>query len=462
MTQRKIAARVKAVGAIFAAVLSAASSAQVPGTRAPAVFSEPRGESDYRAPAHPDTLIRHATVLDGAGKRFTGDILIRKGRIAAVGPALEAAGAIEIEAAGRFVTPGIVDIHTHYGTFPLPQTADESDNSDLVEKGDFNAADTWIEHAVRAADPAFSRALAGGVTTLQVLPGSSVLIAGRSVILKPLPAVTASAMRFPGAPRGLKLACGSNALSEDGASSRQGQIALLRKTLLDTQRYIASWTAYRGGKTTTEPARDLRLESLAAVFAGQAPVHVHCYRADDMATWISVFDEFGIKVSAFHHASEAYKIAPLLAKKGICAAVWPDWWGFKREAEDAIPENAAFVHAAGGCAIMHSDIPVLGSLLAIETAKAAAAGRRTGLPIPPEQAIRWITSNPARAIGLGDRIGTLAPGMNADLVIWSADPFSIYAHADRVYIDGALAYDRAAGARPSDFELGRPQRGGAR
>ena len=170
-------------------------------------------------------------------------------------------------------------------------------------------------------------------------------------------------------------------------------------------------------------------------------------------------DEFGFRIAAFHHGVEAYKIADTLAAKQVCGALWADWWGFKMEAQDAIRENAAFVEAAGGCAMMHSDSPQVGQRLTIEAAKAAGAGRRAGLPLPPETIIRWVTSNPAQGMGLGDRVGTLAPGYNADLVLWSGDPFSIYSHADRVYIDGALVYDRANPAyRPrSDFEIGRAE-----
>jgi imidazolonepropionase-like amidohydrolase len=194
------------------------------------------------------------------------------------------------------------------------------------------------------------------------------------------------------------------------------------------------------------------------VLLGEMKVHVHCYRADDIAVMLSVAREFGFRIAAVHHAAEAYKIAELLRDDGVCAAVWPDWWGFKREAEDAIPENAAFVDAVGGCALMHSDIPLLGDRLNTEAAKAAAAGRRAGLDLPPERAIRWITSNPARALGLDERIGSITAGKNADLVIWSGDPFSVYTHADQVFIDGALVYDRSDPARHprSDFELGRP------
>ena len=241
---------------------------------------------------------------------------------------------------------------------------------------------------------------------------------------------------------------------------RQGEIAGIRVALLDAKQYQADWDEYTAGRKPEPPKRDLKLDTLAAAIRGELPVHVHCYRADDIARWIAVLAEFGMHITAVHHATEAYKIAPLLAEQHVCAAVWPDWWGFKREAEDGIAENAAFVDAAGGCAIMHSDVPLLGGLLNIEAAKAAAAGRRAGLVIPPERAIRWITSNAAQALSLTTRIGRIAPGMNADVVLWSGDPFSIYSHADLVLIDGAVAYDRdgPSAQRATDFELGRPQR----
>ena len=423
-------------------------------------------ESRYQPLPRVDTILTGATVLDGAGGRLDdADVMIQNGRITALGQQLPRGAARVVDARGRWITPGIIDIHTHYGTYLLPQTAAEASASDVIEDSDPNVADTWIEHAVRPGDPAFARALASGVTTLQILPGSGALFGGRSVIVKPIPAVTLDQMRFPGAPQGLKMACGSNPAGSFGGrgrfpNSRQGEIAGIRVALLDAKQYQADWDEYTAGRKPEPPKRDLKLDTLAAAIRGELPVHVHCYRADDIARWIAVLAEFGMHITAVHHATEAYKIAPLLAEQHVCAAVWPDWWGFKREAEDGIAENAAFVDAAGGCAIMHSDVPLLGGLLNIEAAKAAAAGRRAGLVIPPERAIRWITSNAAQALSLTTRIGRIAPGMNADVVLWSGDPFSIYSHADLVLIDGAVAYDRdgPSAQRATDFELGRPQR----
>jgi imidazolonepropionase-like amidohydrolase len=439
---------------------------------APSVVAPPRQaaleapESRYRPLPRVDTLLTGATILDGVGGRIEhGDLLMREGRIVVVGHALSHEGAVVVDASGRWITPGIIDIHTHYGTYVLPQSAAEASVSDVLEESDPNVADTWIEHAVRPGDPAFSRALASGVTTLQILPGSSALFGGRSVVVKPVPAVTLDQMRFPGARQGLKMACGSNPASSFGSrgrfpNSRQGEIAGVRAAFLEAQRYLKEWEDYRAGRRADAPRRDLKLDTLAAVIRGELRVHIHCYRADDIANWISTLEEFGVHLTAVHHAVEAYKIAPFLVQKQVCVVVWPDWWGFKREAEDGIPENGAFIDAARGCVVMHSDIPVLGSLLNIEAAKAAAAGRRAGLAISEEHAIRWITSNAAKALGLESQVGHLASGMNADVVVWSGNPFSIYSKADLVFIDGALAYDRhgPSSQRPSDLELGRSQK----
>jgi hypothetical protein len=163
-----------------------------------------------------------------------------------------------------------------------------------------------------------------------------------------------------------------------------------------------------------------------------------------MARMIDLAHEFGFHIAAFHHAAEAYKIAPLLVANEICIAGWPDWWSFKPEAEDSIRENIAFVDAAGGCVMVHSDIPILGEHLNLEAAKAAAAGRRAGLKLPPEHVIEWLTSNPAKALALGGQIGRLVPGFDADVVLWSGDPFSIYSKPEKVFVDGALMFDSSA------------------
>ncbi|WP_380876083.1 imidazolonepropionase related amidohydrolase [Sphingomonas sp. DBB INV C78] len=421
--------------------------------------------STYHPLPRADMLITGATILDGAGKRLdNADILVREGKIVAVGQNLDRTNVTPVDGHGKWLTPGIIDVHSHDGTFVVPLTSIDDHASDVAEISDPNVADTWIEHAVNPQDVAFGRALAGGVTTLQILPGSEPLLAGRSVVLKNVPATTMQGMKFPDAPQGLKMVCGENPKGHFGEAgrapnSREGELALLRAAFLSAQDYAEEWREYASGEEDDRPRRNLKLETLAAVLKGDIRVHTHCYRADDMAIMLGLAKEFHFRIAAFHHATEAYKIPGLLKEAGTCAAVWSDWWGFKMEASDGIRENAAFVDAGGACAMMHSDSPQVGQRLMIEAAKAAGAGRRAGLTLPPEQVIRWVTSNPAKALGLDDRIGTLAAGYNADLVLWSGDPFSIYSHADRVYVDGALVFDRANPAyRPrADFELGRPE-----
>lgn len=416
----------------------------------------------YRPAPSPPVVLAGATILDGAGRRIdNGEILLANGKIVDVGQHVpRPQGTLVIDARGKWVTPGLIDVHTHLGVYTLPQTSLDAQASDVVEQRDPNAADTWIEHAVRSVDPGFSHALAAGVTTLQILPGSSDLFGGRSVIVHPIPSPTIAGMKFPGAPQGIKMACGANPkqafASRNLLNSRQGEIAQMREAFLEAQEYREQRRdGDGGGHHGPRPGNDLRNQTLAMVLDGKMPVHIHCYRSDDMARLIDLSHEFGFHIAAFHHAAEAYKIAPLIISSGICVAGWPDWWGFKPEAEDSIRENIAIIDGAGGCAMVHSDIPILGEHLNLEAAKAAAAGRRMGYSLPPERVIRWLTSNPARALALGDRIGRLAPGFDADVVLWSGDPFSVYSKPEKVFIDGAMMFDANRPKRPSDFELGR-------
>jgi imidazolonepropionase-like amidohydrolase len=284
-----------------------------------------------------------------------------------------------------------------------------------------------------------------------------------------MPSVSYQGMKFPGAPHGLKMACGENPKRVYGErkqapSTRMGNVAGYRAEWIAAQKYIRDWEDFEkkrgksnGDTEVTEPVRDLKLETLAAVLKGEILVHMHCYRADEMLTILDMADEFGYRVSAFHHGVEAYKIADQLAAKGVCGALWADWWGFKAEAYDGIQENLALVdRPEGGCSIVHSDSAEGIQRLNQEAAKAMTRGQRVGLDIPPERAIRWITSNAARSLGILEQTGTLEAGKMADVVIWNGNPFSVYAKADQVFIDGALLYDRNDPARQplSDFELG--------
>ncbi|MEO5818901.1 MAG: amidohydrolase [Vicinamibacteraceae bacterium] len=429
-------------------------------------LSVPRDDpfpSTYKAPVSPPFAIRNATLLTAAGPVIpNGTILVRDGRIVAIGATVDVpAGTTIIDAGGKFVTPGIIDDHSHLGVYAAPGVDASSDGNEATKP---NTADVWAEHSVWPQDPQFPRNLAGGVTTLQVLPGSANLFGGRSVVLKVVPGRTAQDMKFPGALYGLKMACGENpkrVYAKSGPSTRMGNVAGYRAAWIQAEQYRRKWDKYLAEKDKAEkkgsaPDRDLTNETLAEVLRGNILVHNHCYRADEMAQMIDIANEFGYKIRSFHHVVEGYKIADRLAAAGIAASIWADWGGFKMEALDGVKANAAILQGAGARAIIHSDDPSGSQRLNQEAAKAMAAGAAIGLPVAPADAIKWLTINPAWALGLDDKIGSLEAGKNADLVLWSGDPFSVYTRTDKVWIDGVLRYDRSAPDTRwrTDFELG--------
>ncbi len=415
-------------------------------------------ESRYTALSGEATLLKGATVLTGSGERLDGaDVLFSDGKIVAVGADIAADGAAVVAANGKWVTPGVIDVHSHLGVYPSPHTASHSDGNEATAPV---TAEVWAEHSVWPHDPGFVTALAGGITSMQILPGSANLIGGRSVTVKNVPGRNVMDMKFPGAPYGMKMACGENPKRVYGGrgqapSTRMGNVAGYRSAWIAAADYRDKVAAAENGKGEA-PMRDLKLETLAGVLNGKILVHNHCYRADEMSVMLDIAKEFGYKVTAFHHAVEAYKIGDLLAEADTCSAMWADWWGFKMEAYDGIRENAALVDKAGACAIIHSDDSLGIQRLNQETAKVMGAAARAGVDVPPERAIRWITSNPAKALGVADVTGTLEVGKMADVVVWSGNPFSVYTKAERVYIDGALAFERGNDAvNPvTDFSLG--------
>ncbi len=445
----------------LAALLAACGSDQGDQQSATAAYA-----STYQPAEAPTVAIVNATALTGTGERIeSATIVLSGGRIEAVGADLSPPrGATVVDASGKWVTPGIIDVHSHLGVYPSPSVAAHLDGNEMVDP---NTAQVWAEHAVWPQDPGFAAALAGGITTLQVLPGSANLFGGRSVTLKNVSSRTVQGMKFPGAPYGLKMACGENpkrvyGTGKDSAPmTRMGNVAGYRQAWIKAADYARKWRNFEenGGE---QPERDLQLETLAAVLAGEILIHNHCYRADEMAVMLDVAREFGYRVTAFHHAVEAYKIADLLAQDEVCAAVWADWWGFKVEAFDMVRENAAMVDAAGACAIVHSDSAVGIQRLNQEAAKIMAAARRAGWDVTPERAIVWITANAAKALGVAEQTGALVKGKMADVVIWDRNPFSVYARAEQVYIDGVLMFDRGDPERipKSDFMLGLDIEGG--
>ena len=427
-------------------------------------------KNPYPSSYHPslvqNTLIKNATVLTGTGERLeNADVLFVDGKITKIGENISATDAAVVDGKGKWVTPGIIDVHSHLGVYPSPSFKSNSDGNEMTNP---NTSRVWAEHSVWPQDPGFNTARAGGITTLQILPGSANLFGGRSVTLKNVSSKTMQGMKFPDAPYGLKMACGENpkrvyAAQHTAPSTRMGNMAGYREAWAKAVEYKRAWEKYDAdyaeGKNPKVPERDLTNDTLRGVLDGEILIHNHCYKAEEMAMMIDLGKEFNYNAGTFHHAIEAYKIADLLAENGNCAAMWPDWWGFKMEAYDMVQENVAIVNAVkNSCAIVHSDSGKTIQRLNQEAGKVMYRANEHGFKIKPEEAISWITLNSAKAIGLNTKTGSLEVGKNADVVMWNTNPFSVYAHAEQVFIDGAKVFDNKDKKyqAQSDFLLGQP------
>ena len=329
-------------------------------------FARDPFESNYKPLASERTLIKSVNLYDGLGNEYSNfDVLIDNGIIEEIGKDIVDGDATIIDAKGKWLTPGIIDIHSHMGVYPAPGVRTSSDGNEATSP---ITAEVWAEHSVWTQDPQFSLALKGGVTAFHVLPGSANLMGGRGATFKNIPRNTIHDMKFPGAPHSLKMACGENPKRVYGnrgsaPSTRMGNMAGYRKAWINASDYQRRKNEYTSKSDEAKelidpPKRNLELDTLAGVLDGEILVQNHCYRADEMAMMIEMSKEFDYKITAFHHAVEAYKIADLLADEGICGALWADWWGFKHEAYDMVPANIAIVDQARGgkgCAIVHSD-----------------------------------------------------------------------------------------------------------
>ena len=424
-------------------------------------------ESTYKPEESSKIIITNANILTGNGDSILdASILMHKNKIVAVGKDLDQSDATVIDAEGKWVTPGIIDIHSHMGVYPAPSLRSNSDGNEATSP---TTPHVWAEHSVWTQDPQYTLALKGGITSFHVLVGSANLIGGRGVTLKNVRSRTVQGMKFPNAPYSLKMACGENPKRVYGGrdsepSTRMGNVAGYRKAWIEAQEYQRSWLEYANTpdediEVSDIPSRDIGLETMVGVLEGDILVQMHCYRGEEMAVMLDVAKEFDYKITTFHHAIEAYKVADILAQNSVCAAMWADWWGFKHEAFDMVWENTAIVDQAEnktGCAIVHSDSAVGIQRLNQEAAKALAAGQKAGLDLNRERAIQWITSNPAKALGIDDQVGSIEPGKMADVVIWSDDPFSVYSRAERVFIDGHLKFniDDPDSFQRTDFDIG--------
>jgi len=420
--------------------------------------------STYQPVSTSSTLITNATVLTGTGERLDdADVLLVGGKVQQVGKDLTTTADITIDAQGKWVTPGIIDVHSHLGAYPSPSVESHQDGNEMTSP---NTAEVWVEHSVWPQDPGFNRAREGGITSLQILPGSANLFGGRGVTLKNVPAHTMQGMKFPDAPYGLKMACGENPKRVYGRqgvlpSTRMGNMAGYRMAWAEAAEYKRAWDKYdadyEAGLNPEAPVRDIKHDTLRGVLEGEVRIHNHCYKAEEMAMMIDLSKEFNYDAGTFHHGVEAYKIADLLAQNGSCAALWPDWWGFKMEAYDMVQENVAIVDAVkNSCAVVHSDSDTTIQRLNQEAGKVMYRANENGFDISEQHAIKWITANAAKSLGIDDKTGSLEAGKQGDVVIWNQSPFSVYAKAEQVFVDGAKVYDRndSAYQATSDFMLG--------
>lgn len=388
------------------------------------------------------TVIRNATVLTVTKGTFQGSILIRDGKIVEAGEKVMAPdGARVIDAGGQYVMPGIIDCHSHI--------AADSINEGAVAV----SAMVGIEDVINPDDPDIYRALAGGVTTANVLHGSANPIGGKCQVMKMRWGKDAEGLKFEGAMPGIKFALGENVKRSGspngfGASpglrypaSRMGVEDVIREAFTEARAYQKEWRDYQAKVDRHEqaipPRRDLKLEPLVEVLEGKRYVHAHCYRADEILMLLRVSDDFGFKIRTLQHVLEGYKVAKEIADHGVGASTFSDWWAYKAEAFDAIPYNAAIMVRKGVLVSLNSDSAELMRHLNTEAAKAMKYGG-----LNETEALSLVTINPAKQLGIEKRVGSIEPGKDADLTIFDKHPLSNYAKVEKVFIDGNLYFDR--------------------
>jgi imidazolonepropionase-like amidohydrolase len=382
-----------------------------------------------------DVLIRNATVITVAGKTLPkADIFVRKGKIEAIGSDLTAPDGVKtLDADGLFVMPGIIDTHSH---FAISGGVNEMSLSVVPE--------VRVRDVIDSEDVQIYRALGGGVTTARLLHGSANVVGGQDAVVKMKYGRPGTEMLVPGAPRGVKFALGENVKRTDGRfpNSRLGVEAVLVRAFTEAKAYRKAWDEYTKNKDSSdppaEPRRDLRLEALADVLSGDLRIHSHCYRADEILMLLRVADQFGVKVRSLQHVLEGYKVAPEIVAHGASVSLFSDWWAYKVEAWDAIPYAARLLQDAGANVCLKSDDNELMRHLYQEAAKLVKYGGLT-----PDEAIRTITLNPAKQLGLDARLGTIEVGKDADLAIFNGHPLNAYSRCEMTLVEGEVFFQRA-------------------
>jgi imidazolonepropionase-like amidohydrolase len=393
-------------------------------------------------------LIRNATVLTVTkGTIQDGSVLVENGKITAVGQNLSApAGAVVVDAGGKFLMPGLIDCHSHTAIEGGVNEGTVSDSS-MVN----------IEDVLDPMDINIYRALAGGLTVSNVLHGSANAIGGQTVVIKLRWGKTAQEMLLAGAKPGIKFALGENPKRQGYTppavlplgrpverrfpGTRMGVEDVIRQSFVEAKNYQADWQVYRlrvaRGERVVAPRRDLRLEPLVEVLEGKRYVHAHCYRSDEILMLIRVADEMGFKIRTLQHALEAYKVAREIAEHGASVSTFSDWWSYKIEAFDATPYNVAILTRKGVLVSVNSDSDELQRHLNLEAAKSMRYGG-----LSEAEALALVTINPAKQLGIDDKVGSIEVGKSADLALFEGHPLSNYSKALRVWIDGHEYFDR--------------------
>ncbi|HSW28068.1 MAG TPA: amidohydrolase family protein [Longimicrobiales bacterium] len=414
---------------------ASAAAAPARGRRTPdAAPTAPVPMATDKGPFREDavTLIRNATVMTASrGTIANGDVLVRDGKIAEVGSGLQAPpGARIVDGTGKWVTPGIIDSHSHIAT-------------DAVNEGTVNnSAMVTVRDVINPGDPSIYYALAGGVTIANSYHGSANPIGGGNAVLKLKWGSDAGTMLMPGVQEDVKFALGENVKRDRNPdrypATRMGAQDVLRQGFLEADAYRKVWDAWEaGGRQGVQPRRDLKLERLAGILRGKSWIHAHAYRADEMLQIMRVAEEFNVTVRSFEHGLEAYKIADEVAAHGAGVSTFSDWWAYKMEAYDAIPYNAALSEERGVLVSINSDSEEEMRHLNQEAAKTMKWGG-----IAEENALRLVTLNPAKQLGIDGRTGSLDAGKDADLVVWDGPPLSMFAKPLQTYVDGKLYFDR--------------------
>lgn len=387
-------------------------------------------------------LIQNATVLTVTKGTFQGSVLIRDGKIAEVGEKIMApAGATVIDATGKYLMPGIIDCHSHIA-------------ADSINEGAVSVSSmVGIEDVLNPDDIDIYRALAGGVTTANILHGSANSIGGKCTVLKMRWGKDAHDMIFEGAMPGIKFALGENPKRAGNQNAgrvstnlrypatRMGVEDVIREAFTEAKQYQQDWADYKAkaarGETAVPPRRDLKLEPLVEVLEGKRFVHSHCYRQDEILMLLRVADDFGFKIRTLQHVLEGYKVAKEIAAHGAGASTFSDWWSYKVEAYDAIPYNAAIMTRKGVLVSLNSDSGELMRHLNDEAAKTMKYGGMT-----EDEALAMITINPAKQLAIDQRVGSIEAGKDADLALFDKHPLSNYAKVEKVFIDGQEYFDR--------------------